>query len=300
MKRLTLIAIGVLAFALPAFALNNRSAIASFGLDTNACTPASPCRSFTTAIAATNPGGEIIALDSAGYGPFTVTSAMTISGAPGVHAAITVTSGAGITVNAGTSDVVTLRNLVLIGAGGGDGIYDTQSEETRVLNCTIRGFTGHGVLMSYGHVTVDHCAILDLDFAIYLSGSNAAVTGLITNSLLENVAGTAVVCYLAATAQITNCTISRSAVGVYVASTIGTSVAAAISIESSTLSYNTVTCQTFASGTGNTATVYLAQNAISFTSTGMQSISGGTFKSFGNNRFVDVTTIGPLSPIGMQ
>src|ERR1700747_3305666 len=96
---------------------NNRSAVSVNGNDLNPCTVASPCRSFTAAIALTNPGGEVIALDSAGYGPFAVPSSLTISGAPGVHAAITVTlvSGIGITVNAAATDNVTLRSLVVIG-----------------------------------------------------------------------------------------------------------------------------------------------------------------------------------------
>src|SRR2546428_13558978 len=82
-----------------AFALNNRSAVSVNGNDLNPCSVASPCRSFGTAIAQTNPGGEIIALDSAGYGPFTITGTFTGSGAPGVHAAITVPSRTGTTIN---------------------------------------------------------------------------------------------------------------------------------------------------------------------------------------------------------
>src|SRR5438552_15899232 len=100
----------VCALAVPAFALNNRSAVSVNGNDANPCTPASPCRSFGAAIAQTNPGGEIIALDSAGYGPFSLSVPLTISGAPGVHAAITATSGIAIQVAAlGANDRVILR-----------------------------------------------------------------------------------------------------------------------------------------------------------------------------------------------
>src|SRR5438445_535301 len=81
--------------------LNNRSAVSVNGSDLNACTVASPCRSFNAAIAETAPSGEIVALDSAGYGPFTVTMDVTISGAPGVHAAITATSTDAITISVG-------------------------------------------------------------------------------------------------------------------------------------------------------------------------------------------------------
>src|SRR5438270_9257162 len=88
------------------FGFNNRSAVSSIGLDSNPCTVASPCRSFGAAIAQTNPGGEIVALDSAGYGPFTIDASLTISGAPGVHAAVTATVGTAITVAVAPSDRV--------------------------------------------------------------------------------------------------------------------------------------------------------------------------------------------------
>ena len=45
-----------------------RSYVASNGLDTNDGKLATPCRSIGAALAQTNPGGEIIVLDSAGYG----------------------------------------------------------------------------------------------------------------------------------------------------------------------------------------------------------------------------------------
>src|SRR5213595_797325 len=110
--------------ALSAFATNNRSAVASSGLDTNPCTVSSPCRSFSAAMAVTDDGGEIIALDSAGYGPFSISQNVSVSGAPGVHAAITVPSGNGIDVTGGTS--VYISNLTILGTGGGvNGIRNT-------------------------------------------------------------------------------------------------------------------------------------------------------------------------------
>src|SRR6266550_2086250 len=81
-----------------ALAQNNRSAVSVNGSDANLCTTTAPCRSFTAALAHTNPGGEVIAFDSGGYGPFTITQAVTVAGASGIHAAITVASGNGIEV----------------------------------------------------------------------------------------------------------------------------------------------------------------------------------------------------------
>src|SRR5262249_15628078 len=144
----------------PLHALNNRSAVSVNGLDTNPCTLASPCRSFTQAIPATNPGGEIVALDSAGYGPFTISGSLTVSGAPGTHAALTVTTGAGITLSAISTDNVTIRNLVLIGAGGGSGLSGTAGH-LHMMGCAISGFTSAAIDFQGGAFTIDRCDLLD-------------------------------------------------------------------------------------------------------------------------------------------
>src|SRR5881392_1541071 len=96
-----------------ALAQNNRSAVSVNGNDANPCTTTAPCRSFTAALALTNPGGEVIAFDSGGYGSFTVTQSMSVIGAPGIHAAITVGTSHGIAIHAGATDSVLLRNLTV-------------------------------------------------------------------------------------------------------------------------------------------------------------------------------------------
>src|SRR5438128_12507761 len=88
-----------------------RTFVSGTGNDANACTHDLPCRSFAAAIAVTNPNGEVVAIDSAGYGPVTVTTSVTLVAPLGVHAGISVFSGDGVTINAAASDVVVLRNL---------------------------------------------------------------------------------------------------------------------------------------------------------------------------------------------
>src|SRR2546422_3133308 len=111
------VSVVVFAFAIPVFAAQ-RTFVASSGSDANPCTHDLPCRSFNAAIAATTAGGEVVALDSAGYGPATITGSIALIGAPGIHAGISVFSGVGIDVNAGSSDKVVLRNLYVNGLGG--------------------------------------------------------------------------------------------------------------------------------------------------------------------------------------
>src|SRR2546428_2736877 len=89
-----------------AVAQNNRSAVSVNGSDANPCTTTAPCRSFTAALAHTNPGGQAVAFDSGGYGAFAITHAVNRVGAPGGHVPNPDTSGNGIEANSGVADSV--------------------------------------------------------------------------------------------------------------------------------------------------------------------------------------------------
>src|SRR5271169_508568 len=112
-----------LAFTAGAAAQNNRSFVATTGNDANSCSAAAFCRTFAAALAVTNPGGEIVVVNSGGYGPATITEPVVIN-AVGIDASITATSGNGVTV--ATPGAVTLNGLNLDGDGtGNDGILVT-------------------------------------------------------------------------------------------------------------------------------------------------------------------------------
>src|SRR5258705_10574915 len=86
--------------ALPALAVQ-RTFVASFGNDANTATNcgfANPCRGFTAAQTVTDPGGEIVALDAAGYGAITITKSITTPANPGFYAGIALPSGHGLTI----------------------------------------------------------------------------------------------------------------------------------------------------------------------------------------------------------
>ena len=123
-----------------AFAQNNRSAVSVSGSDANTCTTISPCRSFSVALAHTNAGGEVIAFDSGGYGAFTINQAVSVIGAPGIHAALTVTSGDGIVVAAGSGDRVQIRGLnITMTSASGSGINATTFGALAIENCRVNG-----------------------------------------------------------------------------------------------------------------------------------------------------------------
>src|ERR1700686_3123745 len=83
MTRTAIVIAAVLAFGaalptLPAQAQNARSFVSSTGSGANNCSLTAPCRSFVGAYAQTNAGGEIDVLNTAGYGPLTITGAISI------------------------------------------------------------------------------------------------------------------------------------------------------------------------------------------------------------------------------
>jgi hypothetical protein len=122
-----------------ASATAQRTFVASTGVDNPNCQIATPCRNFAAAITATSSNGEIIAQDSAGYGPVTITKSVSIIAPPGIYAGISVLSGDGVTVNAGTSDTVILRGLTINSQGGNSGITITSAGTVQVEDCVING-----------------------------------------------------------------------------------------------------------------------------------------------------------------
>jgi hypothetical protein len=122
-----------------------RTWVSPNGLDTNSCTREQPCRNFAAAITAVAAGGEVVALESAGYGPVTITKSVTIVAPGGVHAAIAPTAGSAITVSAADSDQVVLRNLYLNSQGADYGIDADAVAALYVESCIISGFDVNGI-----------------------------------------------------------------------------------------------------------------------------------------------------------
>src|SRR5262245_31822488 len=101
-----------------------RAYVSVNGNDANVCSsPSTPCRTFTGAIAQTTSGGEVVVLDSGTFGGGTITQSVTINAPAGV-AALAATP---ITVNAGASDVVTLRGITFVSPSLGTGTALTLS-----------------------------------------------------------------------------------------------------------------------------------------------------------------------------
>ena len=123
--------------------------VASYGNDANPCTFGSPCKTFQHAHDVVDAGGEITAIDSAGFGPIIITKSVTITSPQGVEAGVVPASGGdAIIIGPSSSFIVTLRGLTLEGSGAGlNGIALASSVPgtVNIIGCIIKDFTGTGI-----------------------------------------------------------------------------------------------------------------------------------------------------------
>jgi hypothetical protein len=172
------VALAAVGVATPAWSVAQRTFVASYGNDANPCSVVAPCRSFGAAITQTFFGGEVIVLDSGGYGPVTISGSISLIAAPGVYAGISVFNGQnGVTINAAPSTKVVLRGLTINGQGGGEGIVVGTSGEVHVESCVISGMVAQGIIATLGsYVRVAHTTIRSngLD-GIFFNGAGTLV-----------------------------------------------------------------------------------------------------------------------------
>ena len=144
--------------------------VSTGGNDGAPCNRNRPCRTFTAAVAAVDAGGEVVVLDSGGFGAVTITKSVQIVAPAGVHAAITQNSGSAISVAAGASDTVVLRGLTLSGANFG--IDFDSGAALYVENCVISNFFRGILFDSAGKLFVEN-TILRNNFVGILTGTES-------------------------------------------------------------------------------------------------------------------------------
>src|SRR5688572_9733815 len=125
-----------------------RAFVASYGNDSHAefgCLLTNPCRTFATAMIAVDAGGEVVALDAAGYGSVVITKSVTITTNPGYFAGISVDNGHGIELNGPIHVVLRGLNINAIGGGALSGIHITNADSLTVENCIVSNFPLIGI-----------------------------------------------------------------------------------------------------------------------------------------------------------
>lgn len=278
-----------------ALAQNIRSAVSVTGLDTNSCTVLNPCRTISAALARTNPLGEIVVLASGGYSPFTIDKSVSIISPGGIHAALSPTTGAGITVDGLIN--VNLRNLWINSLGGEKGILVLNAAQVVVENCTILG-TVVGLSLessSDGYLSVKDSFIRQNFHGIVLQPAGGSHQVTIDRARLEGNYNNGF-----RSALITGTTMIRSVVRDSVV-TSGFRGITALNVGQGSIETNVENCVVAsnssvglgADGTGvitRVSQTYITNNGV-----GVLSENDGEIRSFGNNRIEGNTVEGTFT-----
>jgi hypothetical protein len=156
MTRIIMAAALALAVSLPAApahaAARDRDFVASYGSDSNPCTFGSPCKTFQHAHDVVADSGEVTAIDSAGFGPLTITKGVTITSPNGVEAGVAAPAGGNaITIFATQNDAVILRGLTLAGSNSASyGVFASTAGKIEIVDSVIRDFSQVGINIGLG------------------------------------------------------------------------------------------------------------------------------------------------------
>ncbi|RYU96583.1 right-handed parallel beta-helix repeat-containing protein [Emticicia agri] len=155
MKKISTLLITLLVsvvFQQTTFAQATRTWVSGVGDDANPCSRTAPCKTFAGAISKTAAGGEISALDPAGYGAISITKSITING-EGTLASILSVGVNGIIIN-GAGIHVTIKDVFINGAGTGtNGIRILNAAQVHIEDCSISGIvaasgaSGNGIVV---------------------------------------------------------------------------------------------------------------------------------------------------------
>jgi hypothetical protein len=261
----------------------SRTWVSGVGDDANPCSRTAPCKTFAGAISKTAPGGEIDALDPAGYGAVTITKAITLDGGGGQVASVLVSGTNGIVVQANAStDVVTLRNLRINGIGSGiNGVQFNSGKALLIENCEIFGFTGNGINVTTagGKVYVDGTRSANNGGSGISINSTALTTVSINNSeFLQNTS------FGVFASNFSQLVASNSVANGNGSGFVGSASAGTVEMDLVSCSAgNNTSVGVQAGGGGATANVRIANVAVYGNPTGFATGAGGSLKSFGNN-----------------
>jgi hypothetical protein len=261
--------------------------VASYGNDASPCTFGSPCKTFQHAHDVVDAGGEVAAIDSAGFGPLTINKAVSITSPDGVEAGIVAVGGYAIDIKAGPNDVIVLRGLTLDGSGvGGGGILLSSGGSLTVTNCVVRNFTGSGIIIQSGVSTTVYFAIINTQIfnnsfvgLYYAAANSSSATGVYDHVVITGSLGGIEI--NGAPSSTTDIALSNSVISnnSHQGIAVGQGSTTTLSIDNTTFNGNTVGI--FAQPP---ASVLLSRSVIQGNGTGINNTtSPNTFYTYGNN-----------------
>ena len=301
------IAVATTLISLQAQAVQRTHVSAAFGSDANTatnCAAAAPCRFFTAAMSVTDPNGEVIVLDSGGYGAVTITQSVALIAPTGVYAGISVFPGAdGVKIATAGVNVV-LRGLSINGQGGNDGINMTAGNRLTVENCVISNLGQNGILVNAAAtVRVTDSIVRDTGGSgiTLQNGVTATITRAVASGnanpgiyLLGNTPSTS-------TVDIADSTVDGNSSGIYALSDV-TSANLKLSVRDSRIVHNSSFGLAAASNAGGAASLTASNNMVSNNTYGLaaqgagakvistgNTVTGNTGVGFYNNNAVFVS-----------
>ena len=174
-----LLAICLFVVSTSVFAQSARTFVSIHGADSGLCPATTPCRSLSYAYTQTNSGGDIVMVDSGGFGfPFTISKAINIMAPAGVFGVIQINTNTttGIDINAGVSDIVRIDGITFVGTGqglGDIGIKVGQCKRAELSNITARHVQVGIKIVADTRVLIDGATIKDFNTGIWCQGVNA-------------------------------------------------------------------------------------------------------------------------------
>jgi len=279
--------------AVPALAQRDRVFVASYGNDSNPCTFGSPCKTFQQAINVVAQGGEVTAIDSAGFGPISISHAVTITSPNGVEAGVAgpASGNAAITIAAGTNDTIDLSGLTLDGDNVSltTGIQFTTGGSLHVQNCVVRNFT-FGINFeptASSALSVSNTLLSDNLFGVQIAPSGSgAIIGILdhveighgTNGLTVSSGSSTV------NVAVTDSVVASNQDGIYVdAPNAVVTPMNIMMVRNSTIANNT-SDGLIAVGAGSS--IYVTRSTITGNDIGWATVNSGTVTSFGDNNII--------------
>ena len=267
-----------------------RAFIASYGSDANNCGFATPCRTFNQAMTVVDLNGEVVVLNSAGYGSVTITKSVSLTAAPGVYAGISVFPGfSGVTIATPGVNVV-LRGLVINSQGGDTGILMTDGAKLTIENCVISNFSipnvsnfQYGVLVqTAATVRMVNTLVRDNDIGFEIqTGATADISG---SKFFGNSTG-GIVARNPTAGTTTSAAVSDTVVvgsGIGIDALVESTAIARVKIVRSVVANSGL--GVVAESQNGTASISISKSMVTGSSNGLVQVgAGATVTSFGNN-----------------
>jgi hypothetical protein len=181
-----------------------RTFVKSDGVDPGRpCSLPLPCRTFGAAMLLTDFGGDIVTLDTAGYGPVTITQPVSILVPSGIYAGVSPAGVDGIVIDiANGGGPVFLRGLQINGSQGGtNGVRINRGGRVILESVSISNFynsgNGHAILDNstspYTELVLRNVVIRDGASGVVVDGTAGNKSVSIENSLISGFGNTACV-----------------------------------------------------------------------------------------------------------